>query len=148
MILQCYCERQSINGSIWNKYKRRERIIILIKWIRPSRERGRPNHLSKSCFIVCTRGSKLSLYRSVSWEIFMPSYEKPAGEQRNGHEMFWSRVHGLWSAMASLLEINFITRKRAIIVYQFNYALNQLSWGIHINQDVRSILWNFMLAII
>ncbi len=46
----------------------------------------------------------------------MPKYEKPAGDQRNGHEISGSSVYELRSAMAS--QMYSISGKRAIIVNQ------------------------------
>lgn len=49
----------------------------------------------------CKRGAKLSLKRSFKHgEIFIPRYEKPAGDQENVCEIFGSNIR----AMASLLE--------------------------------------------
>ena len=48
-------------GSIWKRYRRRGRMFILMRWIRPSKDRGKPHHPSRSYFMVRRRGVKLSL---------------------------------------------------------------------------------------
>lgn len=104
-------------------------MFILIRWMRPSKNRGRPHHLSRSCFMDCKRGAKLSLKKSFKHgEIFIPRYEKPAGDQRNGCEIFGSNIGDLQSAMASILEklILYLEKEPQSLISFINLGIHYL----------------------